>query len=103
MTVTERDVRKAFDAAMRQIYVRAKQEAGYNATRFMQMLDEHGGQETAHRLLPHMSDGFIQLWQRRRLDLTVEWLILEPRWQQLFTDGERQTARDRLRDCGADV
>lgn len=30
-----------------------------------------------HRQLPHMSDGFSELWRRKRLNLTVKALILE--------------------------
>jgi hypothetical protein len=93
----------AFDEAMMQIYFRAKYEAAYTATRFRQMLLEHGGAETARRLLPQMSDGFTQLWQRNRLDLTVESLILEPRWDDLFSDEERDVARRRLLECGASI
>ncbi len=83
------------------IYHAAKREVGYNATRFVQMLGEHGGVETARRLLPHTSDGFTELWKRNRLDLTVESLILQPRWQSLFSDEEREVARRRLLECGA--
>lgn len=97
------DLARAFDEAMMQIYLVAKNQAGYNATRFLQMLGEHGGLETARRLLPHMSDGFTQLWQRSRLDLTVESLILQPRWRDLFTDEERDVARRRLLECGAKI
>ena len=73
------NLERAFDDAMMQIYLVAKSHAGYAATRFLQMLGEHGGVETARRLLPHMSEGLTQLWQRNRLDLTVEFLILQPR------------------------
>ena len=97
------DLARDFDAAMMQIYVVAKAQAGYNATRFVQMLGEHGGIETARRLLPHMSDGFTQLWQRNRLDLTVESLILQPQWHALFSEDEREVARRRLRECGASL
>ena len=92
---------RAFDEAMMQIYLAAKNEADYNATRFLQMLGEHGGVETARRLLPHMADGFTQLWQRNRLDLTVESLILRREWYGLFSDDEREIARRRLIECGA--
>ena len=92
-----------FDGEMMQIYERAKREAGYTATRFLHMLHEHRGLETAKRLLPKMSEGFKQLWERGRLDLTVEHLMLHPRWQALFTDDERDVARQRLRGCGMDV
>ena len=98
-----RDLVRDFDLAMMQIYVQAKQEAGYTATRFHQMLDEHGGVETARRLLPRTSDGFTELWRRRRLDLTVETLVLDPKWDDLFSDEERQMARDRLSDCEMEV
>ena len=93
---------RAFDDAMRKIYLDAK-NAGYNATRFLQMLGDHGGVETAHRLLPNMSDGFTELWKRNRLDLTVESLILKPEWQELFSESERDIARSRLRECGFDL
>jgi hypothetical protein len=93
---------RAFDEAMNKIYLDAK-KAGYNATRFLQMLGDHGGVETAHRLLPSMSEGFTELWKRNRLDLTVESLILKPEWHELFSDEERELARTRLRECGVDV
>ena len=92
------DLVAAFDQAMMQIYVQAKQ-VGYTANRFHQMLTEHGGVETARRLLPQMSDGFTELWRRKRLDLTVEALVLQPRWESLFSANELDVARSRLRDC----
>ena len=103
MTAASHDLVRDFDQAMMQIYVQAKQQAGYTATRFHQMLTEHGGVETARRLLPQMSDGFTELWRRNRLDLTVEALVLESKWDDLFSDDERRVARSRLRECGMDV
>ena len=94
---------RALDGEMRLIYHRAKEEIGYNATRFLRMLQEHGGVETARRLLPEMSDGFVTLWEHGRLDLTVEYLVLQSKWHDLFTDDERKTARQRLRCCGMDI
>ena len=99
LVALERD----FEAEMRQIYNRAKNEVGYNAMRFLQIVQERRGVETARRLLPTMSDGFVALWERDRLDLTVEYLVLQPRWHELFSDDERCVARQRLRDCGMDV
>ena len=96
------DLGDDFDRAMEQIYVQAKQ-AGYTATRFHQMLVKHRGVETAHRLLPQVSDGFTALQQLDRLDLTVEALVLQPKWISLFSDNERQIARSRLRECGMDI
>ena len=84
-----------------QIYVQAKEQAGYTATRFHQMLTTHRGVETARRLLPQMSDGFTELWRRNRLDLTVEALVVQSKWDELFSDEERQIRAQssaRLRD-----
>ncbi len=42
-----RELKLRFDSAMFKLYKRAKRKAGYNATRYLQMLDEHRGLETA--------------------------------------------------------
>ena len=90
----------AFHTAMLAIYRRAKSEADYNATRFLGMVSERGGLETARYLLhaTTVSDGYTALWERRRLDLTVEALILEPTWSPLFSEDERAIAVVRLRE-----
>ncbi len=91
-----------FNAAMNEIYRLAKVEAGYNATVFLSMLAERGPLETA-RFLIHTSkpsDGFTALWERGRLDLTVEAHVLQDRFHELFTDEERDICRDRLAQYG---
>src|SRR5258706_15162390 len=91
-----------FHDAMLEIYRRAKAEAGYNANRFLGMVSELGGFETARSLLhaATVSDGYAALWERRRLDLTVEAAILDPKWEPLFSNGERRIAVHRLREYG---
>lgn len=91
-----------FDAAMLEIYRRAKSDAHYTATRFLGMVVERGGLDTARYLLhaTTVSDGYTALWERGRLDLTVEALILEPKWRTLFSNADRQIAVTRLRDYG---
>lgn len=98
------DPLKSFDKAMQDVYVKAKREAGYNATYFFEMLHQHGGLGTARRLLASrvVSDGFAALWERKRLDLTVENVVLQPAFQPLFSVDELDTARRRLQDYGFD-
>ena len=93
---------REFDVAMEGVYQRAWIEVDYNAARFLEMLNDHRGLETARRLLnaPHVSDGYTALWERHRLDLTVEALILQDKWHPLFSDHEREIARKRLADYG---
>jgi hypothetical protein len=93
----------AFDEAMLEIYRRALAEAHYNATRFLSMVSEHGGLETA-RILIHastVSEGYAALWERKRLDLTVEAVIIDhPKWHPLFTEEELAKCRQRLLEYG---
>lgn len=81
---------------------RSKSEAGYKPTLFIQMISERGGLGTAKALLaaPGTSDGFAALWERGRLDLTVEAVVLRPEFQVLFSRQEIDVARRRLGDHG---
>jgi hypothetical protein len=90
-----------FDQAMFTIYERAKSEAGYNATIFLRMLTDRGGRSTAKYLInaAKPSDGYTALYERNRLDLTVEAMVVEnKRWHDLFTGEELDRARKRLKD-----
>lgn len=91
-----------FHEAMLDIYRRAKAEAGYNATRFLGMVADRGGLDTARYLLnaATVSEGYTALWERGRLDLTVEAMILGSEWRSLFGKQEQQAAVDRLRQYG---
>ncbi|MDP7724181.1 hypothetical protein [Mycobacterium sp. TY814] len=91
-----------FSERMKAIYERGRSEAGYNATYFLSMLSQYGPQETAHKLLasPAVSDGFAQLWERGRLDLTVEALVVDPTFSELFSENEIEVARRRLDQFG---
>ena len=90
----------AFHEAMLQIYTDAKDQCKYNATRFLQMVTEDGGLAAAKKLVraPHLSDGFEALYLRGRLDLTIEAVILQEKWRELFSEEELSIARKRLED-----
>jgi hypothetical protein len=90
-----------FDQAMFDIYERALSEADYNATRFLHMLYEHRGLQTARILLHsvHVSEGYTALWERGRLDLTVEAIIHDnPKWHFLFTPADLAICTKRLKE-----
>ena len=92
-----------FEAAMFDVYRRAKAEAGYNATIFLQMLTEKGGLMTARQLInaTRPSDGYTHLFERGRLDLTVEALVVgQAQWRGLFSDAELERAQRRLGQYG---
>ena len=89
---------RAFTGAMLDVYRRALQEADYRASLFLNMVNEQGGHQTAMTLIhtTQPSDGYTALWERKRLDLTVEAVILRPEWHDLFTDADRLAAYRRL-------
>ncbi len=91
-----------FREEMLSIYRTAKYKCNYNATRFLQMIDEQGGLGTAKTLLHShgYSDGFTALWECKCLDISMEALVLKEPWSQLFTDGELAVARERLHELG---
>lgn len=95
----------SFHRAMVRIHERARDEVGYNATRFIQMVAELGGVEAANRLLDSsgVSDGFTTLWEAKRLDISVEAVVLQPEFAPLFDTRRLRVARDRLAQYGYTV
>lgn len=95
-------VEQQFHQAMVAIYETARRDLGYNATRFLQMISEHGGLAAARQLLwtDQPSDGFTTLWSHHRPDLTVEAHVLKDQHASLFTDDDRDQARRRLKLYG---
>lgn len=92
-----KDIERQFHVEMEGNY-RAAVEIGYRATRFWGMVIDHGALEAAKRLLrePEEQSGLTRLWELERLDISVEALVLQERWDTLFSDEERQKARARL-------
>ena len=66
------------------------------------MLSDLGGLGTANRLLAssEVSSGFTALYERGRLDLTVEALVVKSEFASLFTDDEIEIAHQRLDELG---
>jgi hypothetical protein len=52
------------------------------------MVTMQGGLAAAKTLLhtPYLPDGFSELWQRGRLDLAMEYMLIQAPWNTLFTE-----------------
>ncbi len=95
-----RKIEDRFDAAMKNLYAQAKEEADYDATEFLQMLREHGALETAQSLLRArtVSKMFTELKKRQRPDLSVEAAIFDHKdFHLLFSEKEMAVVRRRLK------
>lgn len=97
----EKDVKAQFHQEMLRIYKEAA-GFGYRPTYFLRMVNELGGLAAAQQLLRDgtVSDGFVRLWDEGLLDISVEAVVLDPRWQALFSSHESDVARRRLEDAG---
>lgn len=91
-----------FHEEMNNIYFAAKKELKYTATRFLQLVSKEGGVKAAKKLISKSGGtyGFEVLWENKRLDLSVEALVLRPEYKELFTSEERDACRNRLKDFG---
>ena len=96
------DLELAFHERMQQIYEQAKNECGYTATRFLQMVNADGGLQAAQKLLSAggYSEGLTRLWEEKRLDISMEATILQEPWRELFSDDELSVARKKLEELG---
>lgn len=66
---------------------------------FRSLITSRGGLGTARYLLsqPVVQSGFTDLWEEKIVDISVEALVLKPRWQPEFTPDQINTARQRLK------
>lgn len=71
----------------------------YVPTAWIAMMNGPGGATAAARRLLVSGDiqsGFERLIRMGRVDLTVEYAVLQPEWQDLFEDQHREAAKWRL-------
>jgi hypothetical protein len=73
-------------------------QAGLCSTRFQQMLERYPGREMAKRLLKSQPppDTFGYLRRCNKLDLSMEYYVVLPKYETLFSEDERQIAKWRL-------
>ena len=68
------------------------------------MVNQEGGKAAADKLLASnkVSDGFTELFLRGKdnLRISVEYLVLEPQWRELFTEDQLAVATKRLVEVG---
>lgn len=69
---------------------------------FSRGLDQDGAVANAEKLVlaQRPSQTFLELALIKRLDLTVEAVIHDPQWRELFGEETRRTARRRLESHG---
>ena len=91
-----------FHKAMIDVYQNALRDCTRRAAYFLQIVGRQGGVETAKKLLQSndIEHSSTALWKCGRLDLMFEYLVLQPKYADLFTDEEKEMARKRLKEYG---
>jgi hypothetical protein len=74
----------------------------YHPSVWIGMVRQRGAADAARYLLVNgdIQVGFRRLVAAERVDLTVEWSALRPRWHGIFGEQHREAARWRLRQVG---
>jgi len=95
--MTEKELENEFYTAVMQD-VKILSKKGYTPRVFLDMIAKKGAIETAKQLVnsKEPSPGYTKLWEMGCLQYSVENQIQDKRWQSVFTDEEREKARERL-------
>ena len=75
---------------------------GYHPSYFLRMVHELGRVRAAKQLLSKddPQSGLARLWELGLLDNSMEALVLQGQWQDLFSEDDLQEARKRLEYYG---
>lgn len=91
-------------AAFIEGYHVAGKEVGYWGKRFLQAVKRNGGLATAKRMLLPRNEGqrkgLDALLEANRPELTVEAIVLQPKFRSLFSPAELAAAQERLGEYG---
>lgn len=75
---------------------------GYTPSYLIQMLNNNSAVNVARQLITKDTgtSGFIKLWEKKRLDLTIEALVIQEKYKELFTKEEIEISCNRLKEYG---
>lgn len=87
-----------FEKALYGVIESCRIELGYNAQNMRELIYSYGPQDAVRRILNSrtVSDGYVRLWEAGRLDLAVENLVVDRRFEAMFSPEERAVAQSRL-------
>ncbi len=96
------NVELAFQQEIAGLYYKIKTDTGYIANNFRQAVQTKGGLKAAKDWLadPNATDELFKLMKLKRLDLSMENLVLRKKYKSLFSEEELATAKKRLASLG---
>ena len=96
------DLGDQFHREMIAVYQNALRDCTQRAAYFLRMVGRQGGVEAAKKLLQSddTEHGSPAFWECGRLELMFEYLVLQPKYADLFSDEEKERAGNRLKQHG---
>lgn len=93
-----KSLEEEFHETMINIYKSAAKDCNYKPLAFLKMVVEIGGVQAAKKLLSTgiIQSGLYRLYECGRLDLTVEHLVCQEKYCELFEPKELAEAKRRL-------
>jgi|GEM_PF-3437751 hypothetical protein len=91
-----------FSEAISTLYKRTQIECNHRQTFLKDLIDSMGGYLAAKRILGNKKYliGIASLKPLNRLDLSVEALVVDPQWEDIFTRRQLEVANQRLVQFG---
>lgn len=89
--------------AFQEAHTVARSQLGFGMAGLLGMVADSGPTEAARRIVRQPTEIFAKLFEHRRLDLSVEAIVLRAEFRPLFTNDERRLASERLRDSNFDL
>ncbi|MEW8247295.1 MAG: DUF3732 domain-containing protein [Candidatus Thiodiazotropha endolucinida] len=85
-------------AHLKGLIQRCRDELNYNPSYFSKMLEQHGAIRSVTQLVldKNISEGLTRLALEERLDLSVEAVVIEKPWSELFDDEVIKAAKLKL-------
>lgn len=86
-------------------YKIAIKDLGYTGSRLIYLISTIGGVKAAKKIIKveSLNEGFEKLWESRRLDLTVESVVIKDKYSTLFTKEEINSCVEKLKTLGYPV
>jgi hypothetical protein len=92
----EKEFKKAVDDLIKKM-----KEKGHTPTRLMQSIENNGTIQAVKNILAQRRPpaGFTKLKDKGKLEHTLEYLVLHPKWHDLFTHAELEEAHKRIKEA----
>jgi hypothetical protein len=80
------------------VAIKEMQKFGYTPQYLINMISRYGAINAVKKLVikPEISQGLQRLQKENALELSLESIILEPEWENIFTEKERDIAKKKL-------